>query len=81
MGDYLLTIESVEMLENKLKHLFQPVKPNPVFIDRLQRRLTSSTPTVLERRPRIRVYLIIVLGIICGAFLFWIMRRQFTTKN
>jgi hypothetical protein len=81
MGEPVQTIDSGDLLENWLKQTLRPVQPDPVFIHRLQKRLTVATPTILEQRPGIQAYLYIALGLFFGVLVVWVCRRVFAKGN
>jgi hypothetical protein len=77
----LQPIDTGDLLENWLKQTLRPVQPDPVFIHRLEKRLTVATPTILEQRPGIRAYVYIALGLFGGALLFWIFKKLIGGKD
>ena len=60
-------------LEKELFSSLNPVKPDPVFVDRLEARLKTQTVTVLEPASLLGAYLVIALGLFGGVFLLWIL--------
>ncbi len=60
-------------LEKELFSSFNPVKPDPIFVDRLEARLKTQTVTVLEPASLFGAYLVIASGLFGGVFLLWIL--------
>ena len=81
MGDYSLNLNSIEFLETQLQQILQPVEPRPAFIDRLEKRLTVSTPTILDHRPELKAYYILIFGLVLGVLSFWIFRLLIPRKE
>jgi len=65
-------------LEKELFSSLNPVKPDPVFVDRLEARLKTQTVTVLEPASLLGAYLVIALGLFGGVFLLWILHVIFS---
>ncbi len=73
---------SASMSESELeKELFgslNPVKPDPVFVDRLEARLKTPSLTVLEPASLLEVYLVVASGLFGGVLLLWLLHVIFS---
>jgi hypothetical protein len=63
-------------LENELKKNLTPIHPNPGFISSLKKKLSTGSTTVLERRDDLQGLLMLGLGVMIGALLLILFRRQ-----
>lgn len=63
-------------LENDLKKSLTPILPNPGFISSLKKKLSTGSTTVLERRDDVKGLLMLGLGVVIGALLLILFRRQ-----
>ncbi|MCL4561344.1 MAG: hypothetical protein M1281_12100 [Chloroflexi bacterium] len=61
-------IEPISGMENRLQMRLTPVRPDPEFVDRLRKRLTSPPDTMLEP-PTGFFNIFLVLGIVSGSVL------------
>jgi hypothetical protein len=62
------------MIENRLEKAFNPVQPDPGFIDRLYQRLMNPSEIQVEKRPAGKILFLIGLGLFIGAFIWWVIR-------
>jgi len=65
-------------LEKELFSSLYPVKPDQVFVDRLQERLKTQSVTVLEPASLMGAYLVIASGLFGGALLLWLLHVVFS---
>jgi hypothetical protein len=66
-------------LERELFSSLNPVKPDPVFVDRLEARLKTQSVTVLEPASLLGAYLVIASGLFGGALLLWLLHVIFSS--
>jgi hypothetical protein len=66
-------------LEKELFSSLNPVKPDPVFVDRLEARLKTQSVTILEPASLLGAYLVIASGLFGGALLLWLLHVIFST--
>jgi hypothetical protein len=63
-------------LEEKFRSHFNPVKPDPKFVDHLQHRLTVEPDVIIDQPPRpLLIMLIIGAGLFTGALAIWIIHK------
>jgi uncharacterized iron-regulated membrane protein len=68
--------EVVEYLEKQLTQSLRPVTPSQEFVSHLHTRLTTPTPTVLERREHTAFGLLLMaFSLLSGVFLIWLLRQ------
>lgn len=68
--------DEIGNLEERLKFHFNPVKPDPKFVDHLQRRLTVEPDVIVEQPPRILLLLVIAgMGLFSGALAIWLLHK------
>lgn len=67
------TIPTEEELEGELLSTLAPVRPNPEFVNRLKRRLTTEPVIVIERRTEAAVFVVLALSLFTGALLVWLI--------
>ncbi len=60
-------------IENQLSTSLNPVKPDPVFIDRLEQRLKREPAIVLEPSSFFKAYMIMVTGLVGGVGLLLLL--------
>ena len=60
-------------IESQLLTSLNPVSPDPVFIDRLEKRLKRDPAIVMERGSFLQAYLIMASGLLGGVFLLWLL--------
>ncbi len=66
----------IDNLEEKIKSHFNPVKPDPKFVDHLQRRLTVEPDVIVDQPPRSLVLVLIIgAGLFTGALAIWIIHK------
>ena len=66
----------IDDLEEKLKRHFNPVKPDPKFVDHLQHRLTVEPDVIVDQRPRpLLLVLIVGAGLFAGALAIWLIHK------
>jgi hypothetical protein len=68
-------IEDLDEVEVQLEETFKPVIPDPEFIRRLHRRLTTPPVTVLEHRTQAVDLILMALGVLLGAALLAVLGR------
>lgn len=62
-------------LEQKLKNMLKPVRPNPEFLNTLRSKL-SHTPSILLESSKKNIGLLVVgAGLFAGALTLWIIGR------
>ena len=66
--------EGISEFEAYLNHSLTQIKPNPAFVDNLQKRLSSGPATILENRKFQTSYLILALAVFGGLFVVWLIR-------
>ena len=71
------TTESDWKLENQLFSALNPVKPDPVFVNRLEERLRAQPAIVLEPGSLLGAYLVIASGLFGGVLLIWLLHLIF----
>ena len=64
-------------LENQLLSALNPVKPDPLFVNRLEERLRSQPATVLEPGSLLGAYLVMASGLFGGVLLIWLLHLIF----
>jgi len=63
-------------IEKDLSVYLKPVDPDPEFVQTLGSRLSRPQAVILERRQDgIVAGVLVVLALVCGAFLLWTLRR------
>ncbi len=66
----------IDDLEKKLKSHFDPVKPDPKFVDHLQHRLTVEPDVIVDQPPRILLLVLIAGGgLFAGALAIWLLHK------
>ncbi|MCX6054815.1 MAG: hypothetical protein NTZ74_07875 [Chloroflexi bacterium] len=68
-------------LEEKLAYLLKPVNPNPIFIDKLQNRLSRSPFIFLESSKKNVGLLIMGAGLFAGALTLWVISHIKKPRN
>jgi hypothetical protein len=61
--------ESTFTIENQLRKTFQPMAPNPEFVNRLRKRLVITSQPIIETDSSFYGLLVILLGFISGLIL------------
>ena len=64
-----------ELFEAELQSSFDTVQPDPEFVTRLRRRLSSKEQVVLEPRSSATAFMLIALGLFTGALMVWVLRQ------
>ena len=67
-------LENVQLLEERLRSTYGPVKPTPEFIETLQHRLITPPRVLMENRRNGLVFLVLVIGLVVGIILFILIR-------
>jgi hypothetical protein len=67
-------LENVQLLEERLRSTYGPVKPAPEFIETLQHRLITPPRVLMENRRNGLVFLVLVIGLVVGIILFVLIR-------
>jgi len=62
-------------MEEQLQRSFQPVQPNPEFVNRLRTRLVASPRVILEPRFPWAALLVIAVGLATGVYLVWLLQK------
>ncbi|MCC6147601.1 MAG: hypothetical protein IT308_08550 [Anaerolineaceae bacterium] len=64
------------VIEQRLSNFLNPIPPDPTFVKRLQRRLITPPLVTVEAHSRpFWLVLILSVGLISGALLFWLFGR------
>jgi len=65
------------VIEQRLSHVFNPIKPDPDFVGRLRKRLVNPPLVTVETRSR-PLWLVFILsaGLVCGVLLYWLFGRD-----
>jgi hypothetical protein len=66
--------ENISRIERYLNSSLKPVKPNPDYIGRLQKQLSTAKNVILEYRPQTMILSVLLTGIIAGALLLYLIR-------
>lgn len=69
-----MEMDAITLLEKDLKSVFAPVKPNPEFVARLERRLVREDRVALEEKNSQAGWMIAVLGAAAGLLLIGLIR-------
>ncbi len=64
-------------LEQQLGSLFEPVSPQTDFISELQARLKKKALVVIEQPDYLILVLLILSGLVFGAFIYWMVKKIF----
>lgn len=67
-------LDSVQLLEEKLRRTYGPVKPAPEFIETLQHRLITPPRVLMENRRNGLVFVVMAIGLVIGILLFILIR-------
>jgi hypothetical protein len=70
-------LEDVQLLEEKLRRNYGPVKPAPEFIATLQHRLVTPPRVLMENRRKGLIFLVMAIGLVVGSILFILIRAIF----
>jgi len=62
-------------MESQLRNGFNPVQPNPEFVQRLRNRLTHPPEVFLEERSRLPVILVTLGLITAGIIVLWVINK------
>ena len=68
-------VNHYDEVEGQLQESFRPVIPDPEFVRRLYRRLTTTPAMVVERRSDAAMLLVIAFGVLMGAVLLMTIKR------
>lgn len=68
-------------LEEKLSSLIEPVKPDPEFVDTLRLKLTQAPTVFLDSGKKHVVLLVAAAGMVTGALIVWLLKRQHTSAE
>jgi hypothetical protein len=71
--NFMWASEPESELEKELFSGLNPVKPDPIFVTRLEDRLKKQSMTVLEPTPLLSAYLVIAIGFMSGVLLLWLL--------
>jgi hypothetical protein len=66
--------ENIAEFENYLNHSLTQIRPDPIFVVNLQKRLSTGPSAILERKTAETSYLMIAAAVFSGLFLFWLIR-------
>ena len=63
-------------IEQRLSNFLNPIKPDPGFVERLQKRLVTPPLVTVETHPRpLWLVLILSAGLVCGVLVYWLFGR------
>ena len=67
-------------VEKNLQQRLRPVQPSPEFVHRLENRLTNYPRISVERRSYLRLYLVVIFGLINSVSIIWLLWYYFFKK-
>lgn len=76
-----MEMDVLTALEKDLQTVFAPVKPNPEFVERLERRLIREDRVGLEEKSGEIGWMIAVLGAVAGLILIGLIRLLVLGKS
>jgi hypothetical protein len=69
------TLGSMHPLEYELRRRLRPITPNPEYINRLKSQLNRVPRIMVENRPKITGWLMILMGLFSSVLAVWIIRK------
>lgn len=76
-----MEMDAITLLEKDLQSVFAPVKPNPEFVERLERRLTREDRVALEQESSRTGWIIAVAGAAVGLLVIGLIRLLVRGKS
>ena len=73
--DQKQAIDSVELLEHRLRSVMRPVSPDPAFITHLRNRLNAPEVVYDNHHTAKQAFVFVALGLFAGALLAWLLRK------
>ncbi|NPV76988.1 MAG: hypothetical protein HPY59_11515 [Anaerolineae bacterium] len=65
------------VIEQRLSNFLNPIKPDPDFVGRLQKRLVTPPLVTVETHSRpFWLMFILSAGLVCGVLLYWLFGRS-----
>ena len=68
-------LEGFTSLEDKLRNVLSPVRPDPGFVTELETRLSNRSSVVLEQHSGKLVVVFVGLGLFAGALIIWLLGK------
>ena len=69
------TFGGMHPLEYELRRRLRPITPNPVYIQRLKAQLHRVPRIVVENKPKITVWMMILMGLCSSVIAIWMIRK------
>lgn len=69
------TLGGMHPLEYELRRRLRPITPNPEYINRLRAQLNRVPRIMVENRPKITGWLMILMGLFSSVLAVWIIRK------
>ena len=63
----------VVQIEEKLKQVFNSIKPDPYYVNKLRERLSRRANVSVEEHPEYFVIVLIGMGLFFGFGLYWLL--------
>jgi hypothetical protein len=70
-----LTFGGMHPLESELRRRLRPITPNPEYINRLKSQLNRVPRIMVENRPKLTGWLMILMGLFSSVVAVWIIRK------
>jgi hypothetical protein len=68
-------LSGMHPLEFELRRRLRPITPNPEYIKRLKAQLYRVPKIVVENKPRITGWMMILMGLFSSVLAIWIIRK------
>jgi len=68
-------LDMILSVEKNLQRKLRPVSPSPLFVSRLENRLTNYPRVSVERYPRLHLYLVALVSMLTSLSICWFFWR------
>ena len=68
-------LDGMHPLEYELRRRLKPITPNPEYINRLKAQLYRVPRIVVENKPKITGWLMILMGLFSSVLAVWFIRK------
>jgi len=72
----MLNDSPISDIENKLRIVFKAVTPDPEYVQKLRKKLSSNSDILLENEPATLLILFTVFSLLSSVLIYWFFKRH-----